>query len=86
MEGIVNIKPAIKKITFSNSELHIKLEDGRKISVPIKYFPSINKLTSTQRDRWYTLNGEGFSFDDCDEVFHIEQILGNYDDYKYSFT
>ncbi len=45
-------------------------------------FPSIKKLTMPQRKKWY-LFGNGFSFDDCNEVFHVEQILGNSENYRH---
>jgi hypothetical protein len=35
-----------------------------------------------QRKKWY-LFGNGFSFDDCNEVFHVEQILGNSENYRH---
>lgn len=78
MEGIFNIMPKIKKITFPvRGKIAISLEDGRTISVPLRYFPSIKTLNSKQRNKWYILGGVGFSFDDCKEVFHLEQILGS---------
>ena len=77
MEGIVNIKPELKKIDFSQrGKISTYFEDGRIIIVPLKFFPSIKALKSEQRTKWYILGKEGFSFDDCDEVFHIEQVLG----------
>lgn len=87
VEGYYNIKSVITKITFlykDKFDLHLK--DGRIISVPLSFFPDIEKLKPTQRKNWYVLDDYGFSFDDCDEVFHIEQVLGKYEDYKYSFV
>jgi len=54
MEGIVNIKPIIKKITFSNSELHIKLEDGRKISVPLCRCKFVYRGEIFNRNRYFS--------------------------------
>ncbi|MBC7893513.1 MAG: DUF2442 domain-containing protein [Sphingobacteriaceae bacterium] len=58
--------------------MEIELEDGRVIACPLTHFPSIQRLTSEQRQNWYRF-GNGFSFDESDEVIHIEQILGNFD-------
>jgi hypothetical protein len=55
------------------------------VSVPLQYFPSIKKLNTDQRKKWYILDREMFSFDDSSEVYHIEQILGKENIYKYSF-
>jgi len=83
IEGFWDIKPKIKKISFQiRGKINVFLEDGRNIIIPVSKFPSIKKLTSAQRTKWY-LFGNGFSFDDCDEVYHIEQILGNFQVYKH---
>ena len=83
IEGFWNVTPKIKKIAFEQrGKINILLEDGRLIMVPVSKFPSIKKLTPQQRKKWY-LFGNGFSFDDCDEVYHLEQILGNFNAYKH---
>ncbi|HEY3250382.1 MAG TPA: DUF2442 domain-containing protein [Ignavibacteria bacterium] len=66
--------------------MQVSLADGRIIEVPLIYFPSIRKLTTEQRKKWYVLDGEMFSFEDCREIFHIEQVLGKENSYKYIFT
>lgn len=86
MEGIENIEPVIKKINFNQKgKITFVLQDGRIILMPISYFPSIKKLNEKQRKHWYVTDGEMFSFDDCNEVFHLEQILGKDLNYKYHF-
>lgn len=87
MSGLIKIKPVIKKISFHpKGKINIELEDGRIVIAPLRYFPRIQRLNDMQRQRWYILDGEMFSFDDCNEVFHIEQILGKENIYKYSFN
>ena len=86
-EGIINLKPKIKKVTFERmGKMNVLLEDGRIVIVPLKFFPSIQSLTPTQRKNHVISDGEVIIFDDCDEVFHIEQVLGRYDTYKYRFA
>jgi len=83
IEGFVNSTPTIKLISFRiKGKVQITLTDGRIIIVPVSAFPSIKKLNMRQRQKWY-LFGNGFSFDDCDEVYHIEQILGNFDNFRH---
>ena len=87
MEGFINSKPVIKRITFEKKgKFEIHLTDGRSIAVPLTMFPLIKKLNTLQRKKWYVLDDAGFSFDDCNEVYHIEQVLGRYENYKYSLT
>ncbi|MVM38268.1 DUF2442 domain-containing protein [Spirosoma sp. HMF3257] len=83
VEGYWNVVPKVQAIRFpSYNQLQVELEDGRAIIMPLDRFPSIQKLTSDQRQHWYKY-GNGFSFDDADEVIHIEQILGNFDTYRH---
>ncbi len=83
IEGYWDIVPQIKKISFHvRGKIYVYLEDGRSIILPISRFPSIRKLSIAQRKKWY-LFGNGFSFDESNEVFHIEQILGNFTQYKH---
>jgi len=84
MEGLYKIKPVIKKIDFmERGKFKIELKDGRIILVPINYFPSIKKLRSIQRDKWYIIDDQMFSFEESNEIFHIEQILGKENEYKF---
>ncbi len=82
VEGFWNLKPKIKKIDFDNNKIAVYMHDGRIIIAPLSKFPSIKRLTPEQRKNWYIF-GNGFSFEDCNEVFHIEQILGNYNEYRH---
>lgn len=83
LEGFVNVSSRIKAVSFPiRGKVQVSLIDGRIIIMPVSAFPSIKKLSLRQRKKWY-LFGNGFSFDDCDEVYHIEQILGIYDNYRH---
>jgi len=87
MTGISKIRPVIKKISFpGRGKMNLHLVDERELIIPLKYFPEIKKLSSKQRNKWYVLDEQMFSFDDCDEVFHIEQVLGKENKYRYRFT
>ncbi len=84
MEGIIGITPTIKKISFLPSgKMQIVLNDGREVITPLSFFPSIKKLDAASRKKWYVMNGNLFSFDGCNEIFHIEQVLGKEADYAY---
>lgn len=84
--GIIRIRPSIKRIRFDlRAKMVFDLKDGRSVSVPLSFFPAIRKLTRGQRLKWYVTDGELFSFDDCTEVFHIEQVLGRETEYHYDF-
>ena len=83
IEGYWGVVPKVRSTSFPTSDrLQVELEDGRNITMPLDRFPSIQQLTSEQRQQWFKF-GNGFSFDDSDEVIHIKQILGNFDTYRH---
>jgi hypothetical protein len=85
IEGYLNVIPELKSVKFEHrGKIDIYFEDGRIIILPVSIFPSIKKLNSKQRKKIQLIGKEGFTFDECDEVFHIEQILGRYDNYKHN--
>lgn len=85
-EGYWGVKPRIKKIDFpQRGKLEVALEDGRKVIMPISAFPSIKKVPVSKRKDWYFM-GNGFTWDECPEVIHIEQVLGNYANYQHEAT
>ena len=61
----------------------VVLADGREIICLLQKFPSIKKLNQQQRKQIQIIDGIGFTFIECDEVFHIQQILGDFENYKY---
>ena len=83
IEGYWDVVPKIKKVTFPlRGKMSVALEDGRIITVPISAFPSIKKVPVRDRNKYYLTAG-GFTWDSCPEVIHIEQILGNFSNYKH---
>ena len=83
IEGFWDVIPKIKKVSFpTRGKIAVDLEDGRTIIVPISLFPSIKKVPVRERSKWYLI-GNGITWDSCPEVIHIEQILGNVNNYKH---
>jgi hypothetical protein len=56
--------------------MNVLLEDGREISIPIDWFPSLRDATSDQRNNWRFIgDGEGIHWDDLDEDILVEGLL-----------
>jgi hypothetical protein len=72
------MRPAIiTSLALDNPEIiTIYLDDERSLSVPVRYFAEIENLTLEERRRWILLDEQVFSFEDCDEMFHLQQMLG----------
>ncbi len=78
-QGIVGIKPEIKKVDLDKSKLTVWLVDGRVIITPKKLFSFLRKPCG----KAYISDGDTIIFDKADEVIHIEEVLGRYEDYRY---
>lgn len=73
-----NTESALKmmKVDFSKDSIIIYLLGGRMLSVPLNKFPEIKKLSSNQRKAYHISGGISLDFDDSDEVYHINELLG----------
>ena len=87
MEGVNNISPVISKTDFPEKRnIRVYLKDGRILLTPLKYFPSLRRLNVKERKKYHIADGQILFFDDCDEIFHIEQFLGKEQQYRYHFS
>ena len=76
MKGYSDTLPKIKALQFKSADMHLLLADGRIIIVPLSKFPSIKKLSSSEKKKYHIMAGVGFDFDGSDEVYHISDFLG----------
>ncbi len=71
----------LKDIRFKTGSIELIFDDGRLLVSPLKNFPEIKKLNTAQRKKYHIIGGEGFDFDDSDEVYHIADFIGKNADY-----
>ena len=84
IEGYINMKPEIKAVEVNEKDkIKVSLKDGRILILPINKFKSIEELNIKQRRQIQILGTDAFTFDNCPEVYHIEQLFGSYIDYKH---
>ncbi len=63
-------------VRFDAERLHVQLSDGREISVPLEWFPSLRNATEEQRNRWRLIGkGVGIHWEDLDEDISVEGLL-----------
>ncbi len=63
-------------IKFDSNKMHLVLDDGRELSVPINWFPTLRDATPEQRYNWRFIgDGEGVHLDELDEDILIENLL-----------
>ena len=64
------------RVSFDQDNLHVQLTDGRKISVPLEWFPRLKNATPKQLRNWRLIgDGVGIHWEDLDEDISIEGLL-----------
>jgi len=63
-------------VWFDDIKMYVILEDGRELSLPIGWFPSLRDATNEQRANWRFIgDGEGMHWEELDEDILIEGLL-----------
>jgi hypothetical protein len=74
--SVVEIRPRAREVSISDDELIVLLADGRKISVPLAWFPRLLHATAKQRRNFELLGeGEGIHWPDVDEDLSVAGLL-----------
>lgn len=65
-------------VRFEDEMLHIQLTDGREISVPLEWFPTLRDATETQRNNWRLIGrGVGIHREDLNEDISVAGLLAH---------
>ena len=65
-----------KAISFDRDMMWVDLVDGRKLGVPLAYFPRLLKATPEQLSRYeMSGGGSGLHWDELDEDISVEYLL-----------
>jgi hypothetical protein len=72
----IEVNPLAEGVDFSADELIVSLVDGRKVSVPLTWYPRLATADDQQRARWELLgDGQGIHWPDIDEDLSVSGIL-----------
>ena len=72
----VELHPLAHKVDCTEDSLVVELTDGRIITVPVSWFPTLSNATKPQRDNWEILgDGEGIHWPDVDEDLSVAGLL-----------
>ncbi len=76
-------EPKAIKITFNEYEFIVHLEDGRNLSIPLTYFPRLERATLDQLNN-YEISGAGLGlhWDELDEDISVAGLLQGVGDRK----
>ena len=63
-------------IAFSESSLEVQLEDGRTVTMPLEWYPSLRNATPEARANWRLMGGGlGIHWADLDEDLSVARFL-----------
>ena len=63
----LEIEPTAVKVTLNEDDMTVDLADGRRITVPLAWYPRLTYATPTERQNWQLLgNGYAIEFPDLD--------------------
>ena len=72
----VNVEPLAEDVTCTDDALRVVLADGREISVPLVWFPRLQRATPDQRKEWRLIGqGIGIHWESVDEDISVESLL-----------
>ncbi len=63
-------------VWFNFDMMHVRLLDGREISMPLEWFPKLRDANSEQRNKWRFIGrGVGIHWDELDEDISVAALL-----------
>ncbi len=73
---VLEVEPIATAATVTDDDLTIDLADGRRISVPLAWYPRLLNASGAERQNWQLL-GDGYAIEwpDLDEHIGIEGLL-----------
>lgn len=72
----VELKPLAHEVRFTDDEMSVLLVDGRTISVPLTWFPTLSSASKEQLENYEILgDGEGVHWPDLDEDLSVNGLL-----------
>jgi hypothetical protein len=72
----VDIQPLAVDLVCSNEMLEVALADGRRISVPLDWFPRLQNASPKERKNWTLIGGGlGIHWETLDEDVSVENLL-----------
>ena len=72
----IETHPLAQNVEFTDDDLIVSLVDGRKIAVPLVWFPRLSKASKSQLENYELLgDGEGIHWLELDEDLSVAGFL-----------
>jgi len=66
----------VREVAVDSTDLTVSLADGRRVSVPLAWYPRLRDATPEQRSHWEILgDGDGIRWPEIDEDLSVAGIL-----------
>ena len=76
MNTLQHVEPRATELTFRGNQLEVHLEDGRMLSVPLDWYPRLERASPQQRKNFQWLGkGMAIHWPDIDEDISVEGLL-----------
>jgi Protein of unknown function (DUF2442) len=76
MSTLVEGSDRVADVAFNDAEMTVTLRDGRRISVPLWWYPRLLEATPDQRRNWEpAAAGRGIHWPEIDEDLDVEGFL-----------
>jgi hypothetical protein len=70
------LRPLARRLELDDDELRVDLADGRRIVVPLTWFPRLMAADAVSRANWQLLgDGEGIHWPEADEDLSVAGLL-----------
>jgi hypothetical protein len=67
---------AAADVRFDKEMMHVRLRDGREISVPLEWYPRLREASPKERRNWRLIGrGVGIHWPDLDEDISVSALL-----------
>jgi len=71
-----SVDPRAVDVAINDTELTVDLADGRRVAVPLAWFPRLLHAQQDQRENWQLVgDGEGIHWLDIDEDLSVNGLL-----------
>jgi len=72
----VEVRPLARHVEVTQHELRVELADGRRLAVPLEWFPRLLNASEEERQHWELLgDGDGIHWPEADEDLSVAGLL-----------
>jgi len=75
----IDIQPRVQKVEFTRDLLTVYIEDGRVVSVPVKWYPRLLNATPQEKNDWRVFQDSGgrdiIFWESLDELIPVIALL-----------